>query len=100
MTDIQISLDAETRPVAPSVFAKLPASIQAALTKQGILEPTPIQSMSFEPCLGGRDLLAQSRTGSGKTLAFALPSALRLKELKEADPKETHPRMLVLSPTR
>jgi len=41
------------------------------LKKQGIVEPTEIQTKSIPLAIEGRDIIAASATGSGKTLAFA-----------------------------
>lgn len=71
----------------------LPASLREVLAKQGIVQPTVIQSQAIPAALSGRDVLAQSSTGSGKTLAFALPVALKLK-------KHGQLRALILTPTR
>lgn len=65
------------------------------LTRQGILEPTPIQAKAIPVALEGTDILAISQTGSGKTLAFGLPA---LTCLDEEEPGKN--RMLVLTPTR
>jgi len=76
-----------------NVFSLLPEFLRAALSRQGITEPTPVQSKSIPPALSGRDVLATAQTGTGKTLAFLLPLAARLTE----HPDEN---ALILSPTR
>lgn len=76
-----------------NVFALLPEFLQTALTRQGITEPTPVQTRAVPPALQGRDVLATAQTGTGKTLAFLLPLAARLME----NPSEN---ALILSPTR
>ena len=65
-----------------------------ALTDLGYEEPTPIQSETIPPLLGGADLLGQAATGTGKTAAFALPL---LQRITLGGPR---PHALVLVPTR
>jgi len=67
----------------------------AALARDGITEPFPIQALTIPDALAGRDLCGKAKTGSGKTLAFGLPL---LERIGRADPKA--PRALVLTPTR
>ena len=76
-----------------NVFTLLPEFLQTALTRQGITEPTPVQTRAVPPALQGRDVLATAQTGTGKTLAFLLPLAARLAENPPAN-------ALILSPTR
>jgi len=75
----------------------LPRPLVAALARQGIDTPFPIQSACIPDALAGRDLLGRGQTGSGKTLAFGLPLLARLAG-SPAAPKR--PRALVLVPTR
>ena len=72
----------------------LSAAVVRALTKRGITEPFPIQTLVLPDAMAGRDVLAKSRTGSGKTLAFGLPIAERLSS------SSAKPQALVLVPTR
>lgn len=60
----------------------------------GYVEPTPIQLRAIPLILQGRDVIGSAQTGTGKTAAFALPI------LSQLGPHETHPRVLVLEPTR
>ncbi len=76
-----------------SDFGLLPQSL-AALNKQGITTPTPIQEKAIPLLLDSVDLIAQARTGSGKTLAFALP----MLEFVEPDLRAVQ--ALVITPTR
>ncbi len=64
------------------------------LKKQGIKEPTPVQSLTFDTILAGNDIIAEAQTGTGKTLAFLLPIFENLKT------NSKHIQGLVLSPTR
>jgi superfamily II DNA/RNA helicase len=49
-----------------------------ALDKQGLLEPTPIQTLAFPVISGGCDAGVCAETGSGKTLAYLIPIYTRL----------------------
>ena len=62
-----------------STFAGLglPADLVAALAREGITEPFPIQALTIADALAGRDICGKAKTGSGKTLAFGLPDARR-----------------------
>ena len=51
----------------------LPADLVAALAREGITEPFPIQALTIADALAGRDVCGKAKTGSGKTLAFGLP---------------------------
>ncbi len=70
----------------------------AALARQGIVAPFPIQSATIPDALAGRDLLGRGQTGSGKTMAFGLPTLHRLVQLPRARPHRPH--AIVLTPTR
>ncbi len=70
----------------------------AALARQGIVDPFPIQAATIPDALAGRDLLGRGQTGSGKTMAFGLPALHRLSELPRARPHRPH--AIVLTPTR
>ncbi len=65
------------------------------LSRDGIVDPFPIQEMTIPDVLAGRDVCGRAKTGSGKTLAFGLPI---IQRLTPAQPKR--PRALVLVPTR
>ncbi|WP_394277725.1 DEAD/DEAH box helicase, partial [Luteococcus sp.] len=80
-------------------FAALgvPKMLVAALDKQGITAPFPIQAATIPDAITGRDVLGRGQTGSGKTLGFGLPMLTRLSQ---ADPAGGAPRALVLVPTR
>ncbi len=67
---------------------------RVAISKMGIVEPTPIQAETIPLLLSGQDLIGQARTGSGKTLAFAIPMT------EGADPTLRRVQALVLVPTR
>ncbi len=65
-----------------------------AIQDMGYVKPTPIQEMTIEPLLAGKDLIGQAQTGTGKTAAFGIP----LVEMVDASEKCTQ--AIVLSPTR
>jgi superfamily II DNA/RNA helicase len=67
---------------------------RAALTKQGIDTPVPVQIETIPPLLGGRDAVIEAPTGSGKTLAYLLPMVERLAR------QGPGPRALVVTPVR
>jgi superfamily II DNA/RNA helicase len=50
----------------------------AALDKQEIAEPTPIQMAALPVLLAGKDAYLHAETGTGKTLAYLLPIFSRL----------------------
>jgi superfamily II DNA/RNA helicase len=78
-------------------FADLgvPGELTDVLTGQGITAPFPIQSLTIQDALAGRDLCGKAPTGSGKTLAFSLPVAMRVGRATPG-----RPRALLLVPTR
>ncbi|WAW15474.1 DEAD/DEAH box helicase [Peptostreptococcus equinus] len=72
---------------------KIDNNIINALSKNGIKEPTQIQSETMYPILNLNNIIAKSNTGSGKTLAFVIP----ILNLILNDKIETS---LILAPTR
>eukprot|EP00455_Lapot_gusevi_P017735 TRINITY_DN1955_c0_g1_i5.p1 TRINITY_DN1955_c0_g1~~TRINITY_DN1955_c0_g1_i5.p1 ORF type:complete len:640 (-),score=151.93 TRINITY_DN1955_c0_g1_i5:109-2028(-) len=71
-----------------------------AISKQGLVNPTLIQSECIPIALEGRDVLAKARTGSGKTLAYAIPMIQRiLSAKKNAGQSAPGVKGLVLVPT-
>jgi len=81
---------------------QLAAPLVRALADEGYTTPTPIQSQAIPPVMEGRDLLGCAQTGTGKTAAFALPILHRLYVAGKdgSHRKGSHPRALILSPTR
>jgi len=67
----------------------------AALKDQGITSPFPVQALTIEDALAGRDVCGKAKTGSGKTLAFGLPVLMRTPKAAAGAPTS-----LVLVPTR
>jgi superfamily II DNA/RNA helicase len=57
---------------------QLPPDLIAALSKQQISEPTPVQSAALPVLLAGKDAYLKAETGTGKTLAYLLPLMARI----------------------
>lgn len=74
--------------------AGLSARTLAALERQSIEVPAPVQAATIPALMDGRDVVIEAPTGSGKTLAFLLPL---LERLGASGPG---PRALVVTPTR
>jgi superfamily II DNA/RNA helicase len=51
----------------------LPSALVAALARQEISDPTPIQAAALPVLLEGKDAYLYAETGTGKTLAYLLP---------------------------
>lgn len=68
-------------------------SLVAALAKQGITEPMPIQAEALPVLLAGKDAYLNSETGTGKTLAYLLPLFCRI------DPALAATQVVVVAPT-
>ncbi|MEU5954409.1 DEAD/DEAH box helicase [Streptomyces sp. NPDC047525] len=97
----EFALPVTVTPALPAVeaFADLvmPAPLLAALGREGMSVPFPIQGATLPNSLAGRDVLGRGRTGSGKTLAFGL-ALLARTDGQRAEPRQ--PLALVLVPTR
>lgn len=74
----------------------------ATLAAQGITAAFPIQAMTINDALAGRDVCGKAKTGSGKTLGFGLPMLQRIAESGGAPKGDgpATPKGLVLLPTR
>ncbi len=74
----------------------------ARLEADGIMTAFPIQAMTIDDALAGRDVCGKAKTGSGKTLGFGLPLLQRVAGLSEPSGpgSPARPRGLVLVPTR
>jgi ATP-dependent RNA helicase RhlE len=81
-------------------FATLGLSepILRALTEQGYLVPTQIQSQAIPEVLKRKDVLASAQTGTGKTASFTLPILHRLATMPRVTSNNV--RVLILTPTR
>ncbi|MGZ4486955.1 MAG: DEAD/DEAH box helicase, partial [Nocardioides sp.] len=86
-----------TTPADVTAFGALPDELVAALAKQGITTPTPVQAAVLPDAMAGHDVLGRAQTGSGKTLAFGLPILARLAGERS---RPNHPRAVVIVPTR
>jgi len=71
----------------------VPPALVAALGKQGIAEPMPIQVEALPVLLDGKDAYLHSETGTGKTLAYLLPLFCRM------EPALAATQALVVAPT-
>jgi superfamily II DNA/RNA helicase len=72
---------------------QLPADLIAALAKQQISEPTPVQSAALPVLLAGKDAYLNAATGTGKTLAYLLPLMARI------DPVQAATQVVIVAPT-
>jgi ATP-dependent RNA helicase RhlB len=76
----------------------LDENLLRAISEAGFTDCLPVQEMSFEHSLAGKDVAVQSQTGSGKTAAFLIPILQRMALDKSADAQSN--RALVIAPTR
>ena len=81
------------------VFTTLEPKLKRALAEMGFKTPTPIQEQSIPGLVEGRDMIGCAQTGTGKTAAFGLPLLQRLSA-KSDKVRPSHPRALILAPTR
>ena len=72
---------------------QLPPDLIAALSKQQISEPTPVQSAALPVLLAGKDAYLNAETGTGKTLAYLLPLMARI------DPAQVATQVVIVAPT-
>jgi len=89
-----------SKPISSLTFSDIlfhPFLIEA-LTKVGLVYPTPVQEKVIPLALSGRDVIAQAKTGSGKTFAFVLPLLSHLESLRETGVDHTFG--LIITPTR
>jgi ATP-dependent RNA helicase DDX21 len=70
------------------------------LEKRGINTLFPIQAMTLDKILDGKDLMGRARTGMGKTLAFALPVIELLLKNNASRARGRAPRVICMAPTR
>ncbi|MDP2312683.1 MAG: DEAD/DEAH box helicase, partial [Pseudomonadota bacterium] len=77
-------------------FADFPISSEVlqGLTELGYSMATPVQAMTIDPALAGKDLLVRAKTGTGKTAAFCVPVVERITA------GDRKPRAIMLAPTR
>jgi superfamily II DNA/RNA helicase len=72
---------------------QLPPDLIAALSKQEIGEPTPIQHAAIPVLLAGKDAYLHAETGTGKTLAYLLPL------MTQMDPAQAATQVIIVAPT-
>jgi superfamily II DNA/RNA helicase len=72
---------------------QLPPDLIAALAKQQISDPTPVQRAAIPALLAGKDAYLNAETGTGKTLAYLLPLMTRI------DPAQPTTQVLIVAPT-
>ena len=60
------------KPVFTFGEANFPDYVLSTLSRQGFVEPTPIQAQGWPMALGGRDFVGIAQTGSGKTLGVRI----------------------------
>ena len=59
------------KPVQTFQEASFPDYVLSTLSRQGFVEPTPIQAQGWPMALSGRDFVGIAQTGSGKTLGVS-----------------------------
>lgn len=77
----------------------LPETLMQGIVTAGFTDCTAIQEKTLPLSLAGKDIAGQAQTGTGKTAAFLVTLFARLlRQEKRGD--ITHPRALILAPTR
>jgi superfamily II DNA/RNA helicase len=71
----------------------VPTDLIAALAKQQISDPTPVQSAAMPVLMDGKDAYLNAETGTGKTLAYLLPLFTRI------DPAQLATQVVIVAPT-
>ena len=71
----------------------LPPDLIAALAKQKISDPSPIQTSAIPPLVARKDAYLRAETGTGKTLAYLLPLFTRI------DPAKVATQVVIVAPT-
>src|SRR4030088_379110 len=71
----------------------VPPELIAALAKQQISDPSPIQIAAIPPLAAGKDAYLRAETGTGKTLAYLLPLFTRI------DPAQAGTQVVIVAPT-
>lgn len=79
----------------------LPVEILHAIAEKGFQYCTPIQALSLDHALAGKNVAGKAQTGTGKTAAFLVAILTRYLRTPEARAeKGGRPRALVIAPTR
>ena len=71
----------------------VPPGLIAALAKQQISDPSPIQIAAIPALAAGKDAYLRAETGTGKTLAYLLPLFSRI------DPAQAATQVVIVAPT-
>ena len=71
----------------------LPPNLIAALVKQEISDPSPVQVAAIPALVAGKDAYLRAETGTGKTLAYLLPLFTRI------DPAQVATQVVIVAPT-
>ena len=71
----------------------LPTDLIAALAKQQIEDPTPVQIAAIPVLMAGKDAYLRAETGTGKTLAYLLPLFTRI------DAAQAATQVVIVAPT-
>jgi len=74
---------------------KLNKQLLNAVAEAGYTTPTPVQEQTIPLIEAGHDVMGIAQTGTGKTAAYVLPLLMKVKYAQG-----THPRALILAPTR
>ncbi|MEM7466517.1 MAG: DEAD/DEAH box helicase [Pseudomonadota bacterium] len=74
--------------------------LQSGLEKAEFEHCTPIQAKTLPHLLAGQDVAGQAQTGTGKTAAYLLATMQKLLSTDRATEAGTHPRAIILAPTR
>ncbi len=77
----------------------IPDAIRDGIRTAGFTECTPVQAMTLQAALSGKDLAAQAQTGTGKTAAFLISVFSRMM-IEPPSSRGSSPRALVIAPTR
>ena len=79
----------------------LPSELMHAVADLGFQYCTPIQALSLEHALAGKNVAGKAQTGTGKTAAFLVAILTRyLRSPESRQEKGGAPRALVIAPTR
>src|SRR6266545_367115 len=81
---MELSLSPAVAEIMTFAELAMSADLIAALAKQGITDPMPIQIAALPVLLAGKNAYLNSETGTGKTLAYLLPIFCRLDESQKA----------------
>ncbi|PSR55008.1 ATP-dependent helicase [Adhaeribacter arboris] len=85
----------EAAPIVTFEDFKLNRQLLNAVADAGYTTPTPVQQQTIPLITAGHDVMGIAQTGTGKTAAYVLPLLMKVKYAQG-----THPRALILSPTR